>query len=175
MAARPDISSELVLEALPQLLVTGPPPPPHVIPRFFVAVLSWRPPTSSTLQTTSSAEIQMSKLMALASLALASTAQVRHARRTQRSLMSNQPLDALCSPEAVGSAIALCMDCMKERDRVLKLQALQTLAALTQVSHPDCLAFFLPGVASTLVNVIAGDFKHGDAVRGAAVDGLMSF
>ena len=58
---------------------------------------------------------------------------------------------------------------------MLKMQALQTLAALTQVSHPDCLAFFLPGVASTLVNVIAGDFKHGDAVRGAAVDGLISF
>lgn len=64
---------------------------------------------------------------------------------------------------------------MKERDRAVKLEALQTLNALMKVTNADCLAFFLPGVTTTLVNVIAGDFKHGDAVRAAAVESLVAF
>ena len=67
------------------------------------------------------------------------------------------------------------MDSMKDRDRALKIQALETAHTIARVTHPDCLAFFLPGVTSALINVIAGDFKHGDAVRAAAVDTLVSY
>lgn len=64
---------------------------------------------------------------------------------------------------------------MKERDRALKHQALQTVTTLAERSHPDCVAFFLPGVTSALVGVITGDFKHGDVVRAAAVDALVTY
>ena len=77
MSARGELAPDVLLEALPQLLSAGPPPPPHVIPRFFNAVLIWRPAPGATLQTTSTIETQTAKLRALSALATASNAQVR--------------------------------------------------------------------------------------------------
>ena len=78
MTSRPEHASDVLLEALPQFLSAGPPPPPHVIPRFFQALLTWRPAVATTLQATSTTETQVAKLRALASLATASNTQVGH-------------------------------------------------------------------------------------------------
>lgn len=74
--ARSERASEVLLEALPQLLNSGTPPPPHVISRLFHAVLTASAPSGGTLQATSSTETQTFKLRALASLASAATTQV---------------------------------------------------------------------------------------------------